>query len=120
MTLTIPILIIELKEAKSEQMLHHADANRYTFIWHGWVEKHEAKLQEKVRALFYQIEEELSLTFYYPLNVQVGMEGGYVIGVDIYHYTTDMPTLIPFIRKVQQDYHGVIQNVVADSGYASE
>ena len=43
-----------------------------------------------------------------------------MIGVDIYHYTTDMPTLIPFIRKVQQDYHGVIQNVVADSGYASE
>lgn len=51
-----------------------AYANRYTFIWHGWVEKHEAKLQEKVRALFYQIEEELSLTFYYPLDEKISVE----------------------------------------------
>ena len=34
-----------------------ANANRYTFVWKKSVDKHHAKLQEKVKELFEQIEE---------------------------------------------------------------
>lgn len=53
-------------------------------------------------------------------NVQVGMEGGYVIGLDIFNHPNDINTLIPFISKLQESYGYKFKNVVADSGYASE
>lgn len=53
-------------------------------------------------------------------NVQVGMEGGYVIGLDIFSNPNDTNTLIPFLTKLQESYKIKFKNVVTDSGYAGE
>lgn len=54
-------------------------------------------------------------------NVQIGVEGEYVVGVDIGSERNDCGTLIPFLKKLEAEHPGnKFQNIVADAGYESE
>lgn len=53
-------------------------------------------------------------------NVQIGVEGEYVVGVDISSERSDQLTLIPFLEKLKHTLPKKFNNVVADSGYESE
>lgn len=53
-------------------------------------------------------------------NVQIGVEGEYIVGVDISSERSDSLTLIPFLERMTQAYPQKFQNIVADAGYESE
>lgn len=53
-------------------------------------------------------------------NVQLGVEGEYIIGVDISSERSDQLTLIPLLDKVEQNIGVQYQDVTADAGYESE
>lgn len=53
-------------------------------------------------------------------NIQIGVEGGYVVGVDISSERSDQLTLIPFLEKLEEKLPKKYENVIADSGYESE
>lgn len=53
-------------------------------------------------------------------NVQIGVEGEYVVGVDISSQRSDQLTLIPFLEKLNKNLGKKYTNVVADAGYESE
>lgn len=53
-------------------------------------------------------------------NVQIGVEGEYVVGVDISSQRNDQMTLVPFLDKLQTNYPHRFKNIVADAGYESE
>lgn len=53
-------------------------------------------------------------------NVQIGVEGEYIIGVDISSERSDQLTFIPFLDKTQKKLPKKFENIVADSGYESE
>ena len=53
-------------------------------------------------------------------NVQIGVEGEYVVAVDISSERTDYATLIPTLDRMKQYLPQPYQNVVADAGYESE
>lgn len=53
-------------------------------------------------------------------NIQIGVEGGYVVGVDVSSERSDQLTLIPFLEKLEENLPQKYENVVADSGYESE
>jgi len=53
-------------------------------------------------------------------NVQIGVEGEYVVGLDISSERNDQLTLIPFLEKLQASYTQKYRNIVADAGYESE
>ena len=53
-------------------------------------------------------------------NLQIGVEGEYIIAAGIFNNPTDSPTLIPFLEKIKQNLGVTYKNVIADSGYESE
>lgn len=53
-------------------------------------------------------------------NVQIGIEGEYIVGVDISNERSDQLTLISFLDKLSNSLPQKFQNVVADAGYESE
>lgn len=53
-------------------------------------------------------------------NVQIGVEGEYVVGIDIFSERSDQLTLVPFLEKLNSSLHKKYTNVVADAGYESE
>lgn len=53
-------------------------------------------------------------------NVQLGIEGEYIVGVDISSERSDQQTLVPFLKLLGESYPKKFQNVVADAGYESE
>lgn len=53
-------------------------------------------------------------------NVQIGVEGEYVVGVDISSERSDQLTLIPFLKKLDKGLPKKFKNVIADAGYESE
>lgn len=53
-------------------------------------------------------------------NVQIGVEGEYIVGLDISSERSDQLTLIPFLKKLDNDLPQKFENVVADAGYESE
>ena len=53
-------------------------------------------------------------------NVQIGVEGEYIVGVDISSERSDQLTLIPFLEKLNDNLPQKFSNVVADAGYESE
>jgi transposase len=54
-------------------------------------------------------------------NVQIGVEGEYIIGMDISQERSDQLTLIPFLKRLEENFKGrKHQNVIADAGYESE
>lgn len=53
-------------------------------------------------------------------NVQIGVEGEYIVGLDISSERSDQLTLIPFLKNLKLKLHKTYKNVVADAGYESE
>jgi len=53
-------------------------------------------------------------------NVQIAVEGEYVVGVDIFSERSDQLTLIPFLESLQENLPERHENIVADAGYESE
>ncbi|MEG1255301.1 transposase [Clostridium sp.] len=53
-------------------------------------------------------------------NIQIGVEGEYIVGVDISSERSDQLTLIPFLDKLNENLPEKFSNVVADAGYESE
>ena len=53
-------------------------------------------------------------------NIQIGVEGGYVVGVDVSSERSDQLTLIPFLEKLEENLPEKYENVIADAGYESE
>jgi len=53
-------------------------------------------------------------------NVQIGVEGEYIVGVDIFSERSDQLTLIPFLESLHQNLPERHKNVVTDAGYESE
>lgn len=53
-------------------------------------------------------------------NVQIGVEGEYIVGVDISNERSDQLTFIPFLYKINKNSPRKFQDIVADSGYESE
>lgn len=53
-------------------------------------------------------------------NIQIGVEGEYIVGVDITSERSDQLTLIPFLDKLNKNLPKKYDNIVADAGYESE
>lgn len=53
-------------------------------------------------------------------NIQIGVEGGYVVGVDVSSERSDQLTFIPFLEKLEKNLPEKYENVIADAGYESE
>ena len=53
-------------------------------------------------------------------NVQVGVEGEYIVGVDISGERSDTLTLIPLLRRMESGLGRRHETIVADAGYESE
>lgn len=53
-------------------------------------------------------------------NIQIGVEGEYIVGVDISSERADQLTFIPFLNKLENDLPEKFKNVIADAGYESE
>jgi transposase len=54
-------------------------------------------------------------------NLQIGVENGYVAGIDISSERSDMYALIPMLTRLENSYGDVrFDNVVTDAGYESE
>lgn len=53
-------------------------------------------------------------------NIQLASASGFIIGENISHHPNDMYTLKPFLMKLQENYQGKLEKIVADAGYESE
>ena len=53
-------------------------------------------------------------------NVQIGVEGEYIVGLDISSERSDQLTLIPLLEKMDKNIGKVYEDVTADAGYESE
>lgn len=53
-------------------------------------------------------------------NVQIGVEGEYIVGLDISSERSDQLTLIPFLENLDENLPKKYENIVADAGYESE
>ena len=53
-------------------------------------------------------------------NIQIGVEGEYIVGVDVSSERADQLTFIPFLNKLENDLPEKFKNVIADAGYESE
>ena len=53
-------------------------------------------------------------------NVQIGVEGEFIVGVDISSERADYATLIPLLERMDQYLPESYKNIVADAGYESE
>lgn len=53
-------------------------------------------------------------------NVQIGVEGEYVTGVEVFQDRSDTTTLIPFLENMKVHLNTGYQNIIADSGYENE
>jgi Transposase and inactivated derivatives len=53
-------------------------------------------------------------------NMQIGVEGEYVVGIDVSSERSDQLTFIPFLERLQESLEEKYENVIADAGYESE
>lgn len=53
-------------------------------------------------------------------NVQIAVEGEYIVGLDISSERSDQLTLIPFLEKLGESLPAKYKNVITDAGYESE
>ena len=53
-------------------------------------------------------------------NVQIGVEGEYIVGAGLFPNPTDVGTFIPFLERVKSGIGKIIRKVIADAGYESE
>ena len=52
-------------------------------------------------------------------NVQIGVNSEYITGIELFSDRTDVRTLQPFLKKLEQFHHARYEEVVADAGYES-
>ena len=52
--------------------------------------------------------------------ISCSLESEYIVGVGLFPNPTDTLTLIPFLERIQQGSKRKYENIIADSGYASE
>ena len=53
-------------------------------------------------------------------NLQIGVSGEYIVGVDIFNERSDHYTLTPFLERLKNNYPKTWLNIIADAGYESE
>lgn len=53
-------------------------------------------------------------------NMQIGVEGEYIVGLDISSERSDQLTFIPFLKKLREKLSQIFDSVTADAGYESE
>jgi transposase len=53
-------------------------------------------------------------------NMQIGVEGEYIVGIDISSERSDQLTFIPFLEKLNENLGQKFDSVTADAGYESE
>jgi len=53
-------------------------------------------------------------------NLQIGVEGEYIVGLDVSSERSDQLTFKPFLEKLSEKLPRKYENVVADAGYESE
>jgi transposase len=53
-------------------------------------------------------------------NLQLGVEGEYIVGVDISSERSDQLTLIPFMKRMEAGIGATYKDVTLDAGYESE
>ena len=53
-------------------------------------------------------------------NVQIGVEGEYLVGIDISSERSDQLTLVPFLNKLGKNLPRRYRHIIADAGYESE
>ena len=53
-------------------------------------------------------------------NIQIGVEGEYIVGVDISSKRSDQLTFIPFLDKLGESLPAKHENIIADACYESE
>ena len=53
-------------------------------------------------------------------NMQIGVEGEYIVGLDISSERSDQLTFIPFLDKLRENISQKFENLIADAGYESE
>ena len=53
-------------------------------------------------------------------NIQIGIEGEYIVGVDISSKRSDQLTFIPFLDKLGESLPAKHENIIADACYESE
>lgn len=53
-------------------------------------------------------------------NIQIGVEGGYVVGIDVSSERSDQLAFVPFLAKLEKNLPQKFRNVTADAGYESE
>jgi transposase len=53
-------------------------------------------------------------------NIQIGVEGEYIVGMDIFSERSDQLTLIPFLDNLTEKLPKTYKNIIADAGYESE
>lgn len=53
-------------------------------------------------------------------NLQLGIEGEYIVGVDISSERSDHLTLLPFLDRMQESCGKLHKNIILDAGYESE
>jgi len=53
-------------------------------------------------------------------NMQIGVEGEYIVGIDISSERSDQLTFIPFLEKLNENLGQKFDSVTSDAGYESE
>lgn len=53
-------------------------------------------------------------------NIQIGVEGEYIVGVDVSSERVNQLMLIPFLDKFEKELPKKFENAIADAGYESE
>ena len=52
-------------------------------------------------------------------NIQIGVEGEYIVGFGAFSNRTDVQTLIPFLNRIKSYTKRTFQRIIADAGYES-
>lgn len=53
-------------------------------------------------------------------NVQIGVEGEYIVGIDISNERSDKLAFIPFLERLESNLNKKYEGITADAGYESE
>jgi len=53
-------------------------------------------------------------------NLQLGVEGEYIVGIDVTSERSDVSTLLPLLERMEEGIGARHKNIIADAGYESE
>ncbi|NFA44633.1 IS5/IS1182 family transposase, partial [Clostridium botulinum] len=53
-------------------------------------------------------------------NIQIGVEGEYIVGIDISNERSDQLNFIPFLERLEKNLNEKYNSITADAGYESE